>query len=252
MGGPTPRTAVAAQQDIRLRLDLLERRLATGVVPSRLGPVLARVRDGNDAVPTGTFWLLQGGSTLNSPDTAQHWAVETFALDSGSYYQRASRIGATAIYADVWVRRFSATWSAWTPLSLSLRGFTPTVGAGVTLGNGTLTGVYELSDGVCSGRISFTLGSTSAITGDIRYNLAPIGVAVNMGNRYATNGARIIDATDSAQYDAQVIVNTQGIYVRPRVLPSGTAVQLGTMSATVPIPWAAGDVIETTFSYPTI
>ncbi|QUE25335.1 hypothetical protein SEA_FIZZLES_40 [Microbacterium phage Fizzles] len=247
MGAPTPRTAARLGQSVQERLEILENR--QWVSPERLTGILMTVDDANEAYGSG--WFRVGPTTLNGP-TASDYIIEQYELDSTSRYQQAWRIGspATSIFAERWSRSRSplGVWTAWRLISQPLKSFTPVAASGLTPGNGTLTGVYEVSDGMVSGRITLSLGPTSAITGDLRFD-APLTPNGSMGNRFASDGARIVQASSQAQYDCQVIVTTAGIYVRPRSVVSNF-VRLTSLNSTTPITWAAGDVIETTFHYP--
>lgn len=116
--------------------------------------------------------------------------------------------------------------SAWTA-------YTPTIANG-TLGNGTRTGFYKLIGKTCLWRASFTLGSTSTVSGDFILGLpfSSISESANGGN------AVYFDASTQNWYD--------GFYWAGYPRYQST---YGTLSATSPFTWATNDSMYVYGSY---
>lgn len=252
MGYPTPRTAKGQGRDILERLDILEAR--QWAAPQRLAAVLSSVDDADFVVGAGWFWV--GTGTLNNPTPGQNYIVEQYELDSTTRYQQAHRIGAPAsqIFAERWTRTRTATgvWTAWKLLSLPTTNFAPVPGAGgLVIGNGSLSGTYSVADGMLTGRIVGSLGSTSSVGGDITFEHPPLPYT---GSTMSAGLARLTDSSAGTAYPATVLVNTTRVYARPM---GTTAAASGTLftreivgSATSPFAWATGDSIVLDFEYP--
>lgn len=254
---PTPRTAKAQGRSVQERLDLLEDRQWTP--PPRLAGVLTPLDDANAAIGTGAFWIAAPrvdfpSGTLNSPDTSQNYVLDQYELDTTSRYQQAWRIGnpSTQIFAERWTRTRTAAgvWTPWKLISSPTKSFTPL--PNFALGNGTVSGTYSVADGVVTGRILVTVGSTTAITGDIQFE-HPIPFT---GGTISAGMARLTDASPGLNYHALVLVNSSKVYVRPQGATTAASGYIYTRefsaAADVPFVWATGDSFVVDFSYPIV
>lgn len=114
--------------------------------------------------------------------------------------------------------------------------FTPTL-LNVTVGNGTLLGRRSLSGKLVHWWVSFTLGSTSSVTGTIVVNLP--ATARNTADRAPLGMAVLRDA--SPVTFRNYFVSASGANAVGAVLNDAN----GTLSnATSPWTWAVGDSIE--------
>ncbi|UVF61361.1 minor tail protein [Microbacterium phage Sparcetus] len=223
------------------------------ILTGRLGPNTMPVAgDANLAVEAGTYWL--GNGSGNSPDSVSNYALEVVALSNGSIYQEARRFGAGIYAFDHYTRsRNSGVWSAWKALGLATKTFSPTIKAGLTLGNGTLTGSYSLSDGFVSITITLIFGSTTAMTGDLQFDLPPFTLAG--GGTRTAGSSRQIDTSAGRGYPGIVLVNANTVFARTQVVPGAASGALfvfeGFTAASNPFPWASGDSIVLNFDYPT-
>lgn len=258
MGYPTRRDPVGQGRDILERIDLLERRTARGyTLPDRLRPAIATFLDANDMVETGGYLLPAGGLVLNSPDSTYAWLIEAAALASESVYQKAVRIGSpiAEIYAEEWVRARAVgggAWSAWSLLNRPTTAFSPEPlsTSVLSIGNGTMSGRYEVANRVLTGRIRITFGSTTTLSGDL-IMIPPLPVSGNIGLNVHDGDGRL-NFGGTALFNAVVLVTTAGVYIRTnRTGGTGAAYLVQTpLSASVPSIWGTGHVIDVAFSYP--
>ena len=144
-------------------------------------------------------------------------AFSRLAIGADNAFLKADSTAATGM---VWDN------SAWTA-------YTPTIANG-TLGNGTRTGSYKLIGKTCLWRASFTLGSTSTVSGDFILGLpfSSISESANSGN------AIYLDVSTNIWYD--------GFYYAGYPRYQST---YGTLNATNPFTWATGDVMWVYGSY---
>lgn len=251
---PTPRTAKGQGRSVQDRLELLEAR--QWQAPPRLAGILSPVTDANDVYGTGTFWIssVRIGfpvATLNSPDPTQNYVLEQHELDSGTRYQIASRIGSPAsqIYTERWTRTRtgSGTWTPWSVLSLPSKSFTPVLGTGLTLGNGTMSGNYSVADGILFGRITLGIGSTTVIGSSITFGQLPIPY---VSSTRTAGQCRMTDASTGFICPGVVLINSSLIYARVSTLVSGeTYPREFSTAPTIPFVWSTGDTIVLDFDY---
>ena len=128
--------------------------------------------------------------------------------------------------------------------------FTPTWESGVTVGNATQTAhYYELNDMIVL-QVDFGLGSTSAITGDVRMAL-PINSAGTFDQ--AANLTGFAYDASSAIYRRVMGTAFNGTAVRIRYMKQDTAAAQGlfgaALSATLPISWTNSDRLVFATSY---
>jgi len=118
--------------------------------------------------------------------------------------------------------------------------WTPTTG-GITLGNGSVVASYSKIDKIIFGSILFTLGSTSAITGDVYFSF-PATLSVV--------GTMSVDLFDLgvAAYEGASDATTTNIYARVKKRIGTDYISLSTsLSSTVPFTWGASDFIRIKF-----
>ena len=118
--------------------------------------------------------------------------------------------------------------------------YTPSTG-GITVGNGTIVASYSIVNKLVFGSILFTLGTTSAITGDVYFTL-PITLVSNQ-----SGVASCIDAGVRG-YDAFVDFSATAAYVRIKSLIN-SYISSANLSSTVPHTWGATDNISVRFMY---
>jgi len=120
--------------------------------------------------------------------------------------------------------------------------YTPTL-TNLTLGNGTRTGAYRKVGRSVKGYAKFTLGSTSAVTGNPSIGL-PVAAASVLS--YTSLQAQLLDS-GTANYDAIVVlssVNAIGVWYR-----GGANGTFSGITSTLPFTWAVNDNIEVHFEY---
>jgi hypothetical protein len=152
---------------------------------------------------------------------------------------------------DATYRHDGTAWRLW---SMGRRSFTPTLRAGVDLGNGTLTGAWWVSGGVVHARYAFTVGSTTgAPTGAVSFSL-PIGRNGDVGNMFHGSSS-YVDASNSDRFPGSVALLND--FIAPRVFrAAGSAnareVAIGLVNGTItPTEWGVGDVLSMYVTYPT-
>ena len=128
--------------------------------------------------------------------------------------------------------------------------FTPTWESGVTVGNATQTAhYYELNDMIFV-QVDFALGSTSAITGDVRMAL-PINSA-GIFDQAANLTGFAYDASVAGYFRCMGTAYTAAA-VRIRYNKQSAATALGVFgnafSSTAPITWASTDRLVFATSY---
>jgi|DEB0MinimDraft_6_1074348.scaffolds.fasta_scaffold124635_1 hypothetical protein len=119
-------------------------------------------------------------------------------------------------------------WTAYTPST-----------TGLTIGNGTLTGRYAQVNDLVFFNVSFVMGSTSAVTGNVSFSL-PV-TRVNTG----VAGANGYYADTGTSYDIPAVCNMGATAVNLRVMTANsTYVTTQLISATVPFTWANTDTMS--------
>jgi hypothetical protein len=120
----------------------------------------------------------------------------------------------------------------------------------VTAGNGTTSGAYCRVNSFVHYYGSFTLGTTSAVTGAISISL-PININADVATGISTIGImNLLDTSAAvtyqgiARYNAAVSSCFAGV-----INASGTYAQWNGVNATVPMTWATGDSINFNLYY---
>lgn len=124
-----------------------------------------------------------------------------------------------------------AAWRTWTPATRS----------GVTIGNGTEVGRYAKAGRFVAISYIFTLGSTSAITGDFVLQLP-------FNNARQQNVSALCTDFATNDYPGISIIANNNVYVRT-INTAGTYASSGNLSATVPFTWGTSDYITITGVY---
>jgi hypothetical protein len=128
--------------------------------------------------------------------------------------------------------------------------YTPSFSSGVTIGDGVGSGAYcRVNDFVHVYGV-FTLGSTSAVTGNIDVD---IPVQLNAGMRVINSVygfVNLFDTSTSGRFDGGTLYNGTATSITLRVqTASGTYVTSAALSATVPFTWAVDDKIQWNLYY---
>jgi len=127
--------------------------------------------------------------------------------------------------------------------------WTPTFSTGVTVGNGTVSGTYQRINDLIVVQGSFELGSTSAITGDVRVDL-PVDASGSFELSVGTT-CMLRDQSAGREYQGAALTFS-GSQVRLRVLQRDTGnnyVFAAAISSSNPMTWATGDRIQWTQIY---
>ena len=127
--------------------------------------------------------------------------------------------------------------------------WTPNFLTGVTVGNGTVSGFYQRVNDFVIVQGSFVLGSTSAITGDVR-----VDVPINAIDTFELSNSIVAQFRDAsaANYWRGCGFPFSGGQVRIRALLRDTSanyVYARALSSTTPLNWTTDDRIEWTATY---
>lgn len=179
----------------------------------------------------------QGGTTAISHSQGATVKMNTVA-EMFEALQDGSALTQGAILPNSLVSGSGTTWvwQSWTPTLTNL-----------TLGNGTVTGAYTQIGKTIIGRLRFTFGSTSSITG------APIfSTPVTASSAYTTahmiGTAYLEDLSTAAFYGFVKLNTTTTLEVNPGGT-SGSYLAQSSITSTVPFTWATGDFLAATFMY---
>jgi len=133
--------------------------------------------------------------------------------------------------------------------------FTPNFPDGVTLGNGTVDGSYWREGQFMMGYASLTLGSTTAITGGITFEipdgeLIDTNVALSaFGSTTVLGDCQLVD-NGTASHTGVLGYNATNKLVLNTLQTSGSDVVKTGINATTPFTWANTDIITLTFKVP--
>lgn len=123
--------------------------------------------------------------------------------------------------------------------------FTPTWGAGFTLGNGTVNHARWVQIGktvIC--QVKVTLGSTSSVSGSWTMEL-PTTAATTPGNHNIYGWTHYFDS-GTANYGGRARLSSTSAVTFTVNIVSGTYMTFGTLSSTVPFTWTTSDVLAAT------
>jgi len=125
-----------------------------------------------------------------------------------------------------------AAWTGWTPTWTNL-----------TVGNGALVPRFLQIGKTIVGKLTFTLGTTSAITGAVRFTL-PVSPSVFTTNVVMPIGqAFIVDVSVPTRFRRTVCLD--GVNSTATIDDDSFV----SISGTVPMTWATGDTLALSFNY---
>ena len=122
--------------------------------------------------------------------------------------------------------------------------YTPTL-TNATLGNGTLTGSYIQIGKLVVGRVTFTLGSTSSLTGVGLTISLPITPVIAQ----ALSGNTMIEDTGSQFYWGNCLPDTTARFTPTVYNVSATYATINGLTTTIPMTWTNTDVLRVNFFY---
>lgn len=125
----------------------------------------------------------------------------------------------------------------------------PTFQSGVTVGNGTLSGYYQRVNDFVIVQGSFELGSTSAITGDVRVTV-PVAASDFYGLSVGTT-VQFLDVSTTTYWSGSGrVYGASAVRLRALLRDTGNNyVAAKPISSTAPFTWATGDRINWTQTY---
>lgn len=135
----------------------------------------------------------------------------------------------------------TGTGSGW-----AWQSYTPTL-ANLTLGNGTLTGKYCQIGKTVVGRISFVLGSTSAVGTSPTFTLPVTAIGGYAGNEPL--GTVFFYDSGIALYTGQLTLFSTTVVAITASAASGSYVTNAGITSTVPFTWGTSDSILIEFMY---
>lgn len=191
--------------------------------------------------------------TINNP-TLNTDAISEFTLNNGITVAGV-KIKSGALVTSNSVVTANITNSAVTPDKLqsgagsgwAMQSWTPTL-AGATLGNGTIEAKYIQigKDVFC--RFRFTLGTTSAITGDMSFTLPVTAIASYTGSAQHAAGNIYMTPAGSPFFGLILVTDTTHAFIEAQ-LASGTYVAPQSLSASIPAVWASTNWMAGEFWY---
>ena len=126
--------------------------------------------------------------------------------------------------------------------------YTPTF-ANITAGNGTTTGAYCRVNNFVHYYGSFTLGSTSSVTGAISINL-PINLNADIQNSFMSYGnCSLYRLSTTSMFQGQTKYNSASSVAVGCTTVNATYGYYTVANATVPFAWTTGDVIAFNLYY---
>ena len=128
--------------------------------------------------------------------------------------------------------------------------YTPSISSGVTIGNGVVTGAYCRVNNFVHLYGKFTLGSTSAVTGSVVFNL-PVNVNGTMAidsMLYGTVQFKDVSANGNYPGVASFSGNSSSTAFRVQ-LANGTFLSQTAATTTFPFTWATGDFMTWNLYY---
>lgn len=194
-------------------------------------------------VPNAVLWL-EKYVTLRFVSTAARDAAIGSPEDGMICYINSGSNRIAYFYnglAAAWQILWMAGPAAWTPVFTS----------GLTIGNGSLTGIYQISNGhTVDATVQFTLGSTSAVPG-VPLCQFPVQVSASyVANQCCGSGATFdTSAGGAGRFAASAEVNSTSAGGFGNFLLASPSGQVNT---TTPMTWAAGDVWSANIRYFTV
>lgn len=190
-------------------------------------------------------------ATMAASGTDKRWTVTTIVNDplfaigaSGAGAPGGSGTNGQWYYDTTGSRAYRSDGTGWIIMSEPDVAWVPVIG-GITIGNGVKTGSYHRSDGWIDIAGVFTLGTTSAVTGDLSITL-PInsGTAINPGWFKGHMGGVTGESPG-------LMVQTSVSSVLMRAMnAAGTYIAQTVVTNLIPFTWATGDRISIAGRYP--
>lgn len=145
---------------------------------------------------------------------------------------KSSNIDWTTVPATV------GAWSNWTPTWTNL-----------TVGNGTLNARFMEFGKTVRGKISFILGSTSSITGNVLFTLPRTATALVAADSFYSVGVGEAQDVGSATILCRVRLNSTTLGQIYAINAAGTYAQPSGFGASSPFNWVSGDGFTASFEY---
>lgn len=131
--------------------------------------------------------------------------------------------------------------TGWVIMSEPAQSYTPAL-TNITAGNGALAGMYHRSDGWCDFHATFTLGSTSAVSGSVTIGLPKATAGIGFGQLsvgFYDNSAGL------SSLGVAYVVSATGTAVSVFAANSNTTyVGISPLASNTPFTWATGDIID--------
>ena len=124
--------------------------------------------------------------------------------------------------------------------------YTPSFAGGVTVGNGTWAAGYAIVNKILFFQGTFTLGSTSAITGSVTLTV-PDSRTLFLPNQKIVGDAYFRVGSVPYDYYGPVIQTSTTVVTINVYETSGTYLDRRALAAAVPITWRAGDLIKISY-----
>ena len=170
------------------------------------------------------------GDTLAAPTVIQPLSVGASSLGTSPFAAREDH----AHNLDTTVGTLGGQWVGYIPAT-----------AGITIGNGAVSGIYTLTGKTCSFLAIFTLGTTSTINGSIGIGL-PFTANKTSWNFFNTvfwdNSASIYSVGGSSNETGTVSGFVLGV--------GGAYPTIGFVTALIPFTWAVSDQFIMSGTYP--
>ena len=122
--------------------------------------------------------------------------------------------------------------------------YTPTFASGVTVGNGTWVAAYAVVNEILFWQGTFTLGSTSAVTGSVSIN-TPSGVTFPLGNNEILGNVRM--TAGATTFYGLVRENGTNQITILVYNAASTYLQSTSLSSTVPGTWTNNNTIQISY-----
>ena len=129
--------------------------------------------------------------------------------------------------------------------------YTPNFTNGITVGDGTLTGKYARLNDVVFAWGQFRLGSTSAVTGDVKVDVPVTASSTGLRTAVSTH-VLLVDLSAGVRYAGigrDSTASNVGLRYVKQSTGSSAANTANALSATLPFTWTANDSIAWTHVY---
>jgi hypothetical protein len=186
-----------------------------------------------------------GGNATDNPasgdatDTPSHSELHQNAGDAVQALEGKLGTGASDAAADQVLTGTGSGTSAWGAVPTPWTAWTPGT-YGITVGDGTQTANYTVVGDLAFWEYRFLLGSTSAVTGEVRLTMPATMNDFNIGG---VSGDVMFENADGSDYVGHVFrLNTTTVRLRyGDAAGDSNHLRSADLSATVPMTWASGD-----------